>query len=73
MFRESNFENPTSLGVAADGVLRHPDGSINFDLYRARALRARRVAIASLMRRGLSALAVAFAGKGAPAARHHAT
>ena len=28
MFRESNFENASSLGGAADGVLRHPDGSI---------------------------------------------
>lgn len=72
MFRESNFENASSLGGAADGVLRHPDGSINFDLYRARALRARRVAIASLMRRGLSALAGAFAGKVTPAAGHRA-
>lgn len=73
MFRESNFENAASLGVAGDGVLRHPDGSINFDAYRARALRARRLAIASLIRRGLAALAGAFAGKVAPSARHHAT
>lgn len=73
MFRESNFENATSLGAAGDGVLRHSDGSINFDAYRKRALRARRIAIASLIRRGLSALGGAFAGKVAPAARHHAT
>ncbi len=73
MFRRTNFENSTSPAFADDGVLRHPDGSINFNAYRARALRARRVAIASLVRGALSWLAGAFAGKVAPTARHHAT
>lgn len=71
MFRETNLENP-SLGGAADGVLRHPDGSIDFDAYKRRALRARRAAIAYLVRRAFSLLAGAFAGKPTPAARHHA-
>jgi hypothetical protein len=39
MFRESN-----SYGSA---VMRHPDGSINFDAYRAVARRERQAAIAS--------------------------
>jgi len=59
MFRESNFEAP----IAGDGVLRHPDGGIDFDAYRRRALRARRLAIAALIRGALSRFA------GAPADR----
>lgn len=72
MFRENNFENLTSPEFTFEGVLRHPDGSIDFDAYRARALRARRLAIASLLRRAFSCLAGAFAGEPTPAGRHHA-
>lgn len=72
MFRENNFEKLTSPEFAFEGVMRHPDGSIDFDAYRARALHARRLAIASLLRGVFSFLAGAFAGKPTPAARHHA-
>ena len=64
MFRETNFESSTSRPFAGNqGVLRHPDGSIDFDAYRRRALRARRVAIAALIRGVLSRFS------GAPASR----
>ena len=47
MFRESNSSGAVSKGQAGDGVLRHPDGSINFNAYRAAARRERTAAIAS--------------------------
>jgi hypothetical protein len=45
MFRESNFDGTVSKGKGSDSVLRHPDGTINFDAYRAAGRRAREAAI----------------------------
>ena len=47
MFRESNSNSAVSREPANQGVLRHPDGSINFNAYRAAARRAREAAIVS--------------------------
>ena len=72
MFRESNLDG-TTLRVFGEGVLRHPDGSIDFDAYRERAHSARREAIKSSLTAMLFLIAGVFAGKTAPAARHQAT
>ncbi|MBR1125235.1 hypothetical protein JQ628_27190 [Bradyrhizobium lablabi] len=47
MVRESNSSGAVSQAQDGDRVLRYPDGSINFDAYRAAARRARQAAIAS--------------------------
>ena len=59
-------------------VIRHPDGSINFDAYRAAARRARRAAMASSIESAvhavgavLSSIAAGLAGKSARQPAHH--
>lgn len=66
MFRDSN-----SYGSA---VVRHPDGSINFDAYRAIARRERQAAIAASIQRMLSRIASVFVGEPGAATHqpHHA-
>jgi hypothetical protein len=56
-----------------NSVLRHPDGSINFDAYRERARRARTAAITASIKGALSLLSGLFADKSVPAAKRHAT
>jgi hypothetical protein len=78
MFREGNSSGAVSKGQAGDGVLRHPDGSINFNAYRAAARRERTAAIASSLE-GAASFARAIsswtgsllAGKSG-SAKHHA-
>ena len=72
MFRE-NSSHPS---VA---VMRHPDGSINFNAYRAAARRAREAAIVSSIEGAvhtalamLSSVGAALAGKSANHPPHHA-
>jgi hypothetical protein len=72
MSRKSNLDRSTPRRHAGEGVLRHPDGSIDFDAYRQRALDTRRAAIAASMRGALSLIAGALAGKPVPAAKHYA-
>jgi hypothetical protein len=77
MFRESNSSDAVSRAQASDG-LRHPDGSINFNAYRAAARRERTAAIASSIE-GAASFARAIsswtgsllAGKSG-SAKHHA-
>lgn len=71
MFRES-YLGGTRSRVLSEGVLRHLDGSIDFDAYRERAHRARREAIKSSLTAMVSLIAGVFA-KPAPSARHQAT
>ena len=73
MSRESNLDRSTSRLHASEGTLRHPDGSIDFDAYRERARLARTAAIKSSITGALSLIGTVFAGKLAPAAKHHAT
>jgi len=73
MFRQSYLDGSSSRVLATEGVLRHPDGSINFDAYRERARRARTAAIKSSITAALSVIGTVFAGKQGPAAKHHAT
>jgi hypothetical protein len=70
MFRESNSNSAVSSEPANHGVLRHPDGSINFNAYRAAARRAREAAIVSSIEETtraasamLSLIGTALAGK----------
>lgn len=70
MFRESNWEREIAV---EQRVLRHPDGSIDFDAYRQKACRARNAAIASSIRAAISRVAGVFAGRVAPSAKHQAT
>jgi hypothetical protein len=80
MFRESNSNGAVSKGQVDDGVLRHSDGSINFNAYRAAARRERTAAIvssiesaASFARAISSWTGAVLTGKsGSPAARHQA-
>jgi hypothetical protein len=75
----SMFRANDSYGSYGSPVLRHPDGSINFDAYRAIAHRERQAAIASLVEgaaRATNALLLAFgavlAGRAAKHPPHHA-
>ncbi|HKU08285.1 MAG TPA: hypothetical protein VJR30_19655 [Bradyrhizobium sp.] len=64
-----------AAGMTGDAVvLRHPDGSINFDAYREIAQRARRAAIASSVTdvmRALSSIGHELAGKAVPETHRH--
>jgi hypothetical protein len=73
MFREIEPLGGTARAAGNDRGLRHPDGSINFGAYREIARLARRAAIKSSVRGALSLIASMFAGKPAPAMKHHAT
>lgn len=77
MFREIEGAGDTARRPSNDGVLRHPDGSINFDAYRNLARRARTEAIASsitgamrIASRALSSIGSALGGKDDAAAPH---
>jgi hypothetical protein len=77
MFRETNTNGTVSKGQGDQGVLRYPDGSINFEAYRVAGRRAREAAIvssitgaASFARNMLSWLWTAKSGS--PAAKHQA-
>jgi hypothetical protein len=80
MYRESISNGTVSNWQGNDGVLRHPDGTINFDAYRAAGRRAREAAIissiegaVSFVRAMLSWTGNALTGKsGSPAAKHPA-
>lgn len=70
------FRNNNSNGSA---VMRHPDGSINFNAYRAVARRERQAAIASSIEGAaratnavLLSLAAVLAGRSAKQPAHHA-
>lgn len=82
MFREINTNEAVSTGQGGNRIQRYPDGSINFDLYRAAGRRERRAAIlasikaaAHLVRAIASRMGLVLTGKsGSPAAKqaHHA-
>jgi hypothetical protein len=72
MFRENSSHQRV-------GVIRHPDGSINFNAYRAAARSAREAAIVSSIEGAvhtalamLSSVGAALAGKSASHPPHHA-
>ena len=75
MFRETNSNGTVSNREGDDGVLRHPDGSIDFGAYRAAAKRERTAAIVSSIE-GAASFARAMwswiwtAKSGSPAAKH---
>jgi hypothetical protein len=79
MFRERNTNGAVSDGPG-DGILRHPDGSINFDAYRAAIRREREAAIASSIQGAASFVRATLAWKrnvltgkwGSTATKHHA-
>lgn len=77
MFRKIEPDDTQSKGPG-DGVLRHADGSIDFDTYRARALQARRAAMISsstgtmeVLRTAFSSIANALSRKALRVSRHH--
>ena len=73
MFREMELGDITPRQPANNGVLRHADGSINFDEYRQIAGRARKAAIASSVGDTLRVLNAAVSQVAdALAAKHHA-
>ena len=72
MFRENSLHHSVA-------VMRHPDGSINFNAYRAVARRARQAAIVASVEGAvhtahamLSSVGAALAGKSANHPPHHA-
>jgi hypothetical protein len=78
MFRESNSNGAVSERHDIESVLRHPDGSINFDAYRAAARGARQAAIVSSIEGTtraasamLTSIGTALTGKSAKHQAHH--
>ena len=61
MFREIEPLGGTAGATAVDVVLRHPDGTINFNAYRERARRARTEAIKSSVAEAFSLIGRTFA------------
>jgi hypothetical protein len=60
MFREIEPFGGTAGATGVAVVLRHPDGTINFDAYRERARRARTEAIRSSVAVAFSLIGSAF-------------
>ena len=74
MFQVSTFSGQSLRAAGNAGVLRHPDGSIDFDVYREIARQERNAAIVSSIRGAgltLSRIRAALAGKSEPDSARH--